>query len=220
MPPPFRSLENPFEPQKPRKKDEAEFVGRFLGPEAEEEMRKLVGKPKKEEPKEDWGEFELSEEEKKKIEEEKEKEKPWNREQVIEWAETFGKNEEWVNETFTFDPDGTIRVEGDLALNRTGIDELPKGIKEVKGYLDLKDNQLTSLEGLPKSIGGTLILSYNKLTSLEGLPESIGGDLDLFDIPATTIPEGLNIGGEICVYGSQSALIEDAERKGYKVEVL
>src|SRR3989338_3402282 len=42
MPPPFHSLENPFEPPKKRLQDDAELIGKFLGREAEEEMRKIM----------------------------------------------------------------------------------------------------------------------------------------------------------------------------------
>src|SRR3989344_4081304 len=47
MPPPFHSLENPFEPPKKRLQDDAELIGKFLGREAEEEMRKIMAKEKR-----------------------------------------------------------------------------------------------------------------------------------------------------------------------------
>ena len=63
-------------------------------------------------------------------------------------------------------------------------------------------------------MGGYLSLNNNQLTSLEGLEGvSMGGGLYLNDNPATEIPAGLNINGEIRVYKNQTALGEDIERK-------
>src|SRR3989344_2495650 len=70
MPPPFHSLENPFEPPKKRLQDDAELIGKFLGREAEEEMRKIMAKEKRKpdvaEP--DWTPIRLSDKEKARIE--------------------------------------------------------------------------------------------------------------------------------------------------------
>src|SRR3989338_2215424 len=70
MPPPFHSLENPFEPPNKRLKDAAELIGKFLGRAAEEEMRKIMAKEKRKpdvaEP--DWTPIRLSDKEKARIE--------------------------------------------------------------------------------------------------------------------------------------------------------
>ncbi|OGL79105.1 hypothetical protein A3E39_02570 [Candidatus Uhrbacteria bacterium RIFCSPHIGHO2_12_FULL_60_25] len=70
MPPPFHSLENPFEPPKKRLQDDAELIGKFLGRAAEEEMRKIMAKEKRKpdvaEP--DWTPIRLSDKEKARIE--------------------------------------------------------------------------------------------------------------------------------------------------------
>ena len=70
MPPPFHSLENPFEPPKKRLKDDAELIGKFLGRAAEEEMRKIMAKEKRKpivaEP--DWTPIRLSDKEKARVE--------------------------------------------------------------------------------------------------------------------------------------------------------
>src|SRR3989344_396361 len=56
MPPPFHSLENPFEPPKKRLKDDAELIGKLLGRAAEEELRKIMAKEKRkpDETEPDW----------------------------------------------------------------------------------------------------------------------------------------------------------------------
>ena len=70
MPPPFHSLENPFEPPKKRLQDDAELIGKFLGREAEEEMRKIMAKEKRRpdvtEP--DWTPIRLTDQEKARME--------------------------------------------------------------------------------------------------------------------------------------------------------
>jgi len=70
MPPPFHSLENPFEPPKKRLQDDAELIGKFLGREAEEEMRKIMAKEKRKpivaEP--NWTPIRLSDKEKARVE--------------------------------------------------------------------------------------------------------------------------------------------------------
>ncbi|KKR97916.1 MAG: hypothetical protein UU48_C0007G0049, partial [Candidatus Uhrbacteria bacterium GW2011_GWF2_41_16] len=40
------------------------------------------------------------------------------------------------------------------------------------------------------------------------------------DIPATTIPVGIQIGGNIFIKSSQTDLIADAKKKGYQVEIV
>src|SRR3989344_5682787 len=70
MPPPFHSLENPFEPPKKRLQDDAELIGKFLGRAAEEEMRKIMAKERRKpivaEP--DWTPIRLTDKEKARIE--------------------------------------------------------------------------------------------------------------------------------------------------------
>jgi len=71
---PRHSIENPFAPEKKRSKDDAELVGKILGPEAEAEYRKLEEgetKEQEQEPQEDWGDLEMTKEEKTKVEIEK-----------------------------------------------------------------------------------------------------------------------------------------------------
>src|SRR3989344_3622343 len=70
MPPPFHSLENPFEPPKKRLQDDAELIGKFLGREAEEEMRKIMAKEKRrpDESEPDWTPIRLTDKEKARIE--------------------------------------------------------------------------------------------------------------------------------------------------------
>ena len=68
MPPPFHSLENPFEPPKKRLKDDAELIGKFLGRAAEEKMRKIMAKEKRRPEEPEWEPFRLSNKEKARIE--------------------------------------------------------------------------------------------------------------------------------------------------------
>jgi hypothetical protein len=204
-------IENPFAPKPPLNRDDAEFVGKFVGPEAEQSFRALAGKKRKggDAPKEDWSDMDIKPEELENMEKAREKEPARVRERFIKWAESIGKDETWVYEIFTFRPDGSVTVDGDLDLDNLGISEFPKGIISIKGYLGLSNNQLTSLEGLPQSIGGGLYLSHNQLTSLEGLPQSIGGDLYLYNNQLTSL-EGLpqSIGGNLGLSNNQLTSLE------------
>src|SRR3989338_8674221 len=70
IPPPFPSLENPFEPPKKRLQDDADLIGKFLGRAAEEEMRKIMAKEKRrpDESEPDWTPIRLSDKEKARVE--------------------------------------------------------------------------------------------------------------------------------------------------------
>jgi len=106
-------------------------------------------------------------------------------------------------------------------LNNNQITSL-KGLPDtVNKHLALAGNQITSLEGLPSFVGTDLSLSDNPITSLEGLSAcTIGRDLSLKNIPATSIPEGLDIKGSIYLLASQKDLKADCEAKGYRVVIM
>ena len=91
---------------------------------------------------------------------------------------------------------GQIRtVEGDLNLDRSGIDSIPPGL-HVKGDLSLRNNPLASLpDGL--TVGGNLDISYCR--NLTALPENltVGGRIHMGDTAITTLPQSLQVGGFI-----------------------
>jgi hypothetical protein len=93
--------------------------------------------------------------------------------------------------------------------------------EKVMGNLVLDTNKLENLDGISKEIFGNLSLTdNNQLTSLEALEGmKIGGDLWLRNIPATTIPEGIEMRGDIYLDASQTDLIADAKRKGYRLRL-
>jgi len=230
----------PFDQTQRDPRDER-LVGQVLGPDAVAEMKVLVDEQTKlSRPK---GKLELTEGEAvvtKKAEQEVTAEQ--RRQQYYNWAENIGKDEYWVDDTFTFNIDGTVIIEGDVILYNFGIDVLPPKLIEVTGYINLANNQITSLEGMPSTIGDGLYLGNNQiislkglpdvvhgflslnenqtLTSLNGLPKKIDGNLNLVNIPATSIPEGLDITGKIYLSPSQTELIADCQAKGYEVEVM
>lgn len=88
---------------------------------------------------------------------------------------------------------GQIRtVEGDLYLDRSGVDSIPPGLN-VKGELSLRNNPLASLpDGL--TVGGSLDISYCR--NLTALPENltVGGRLYMGDTPIMTLPQSLQVG--------------------------
>ncbi len=253
------NLENPFSPPKRRNPDNAELVGKILGKHQEAAMREILGTPNPL-PEDDLLVGDLSDEDREAIEKEK-RERVWTRQQYIDWAKSFGENEEWVDLTFKFQADGTTIVPGDLRIENQSIAVLPKGISRVEGALELNNNQIESLVGFPKEVGGAINLDNNLITSLKGLPKQTnvrislkdnqlttlkglpvefdgslvisGNPIDsladlpiiirknlwLTDIPATSIPSGLEIHGNIWLAETQTELIADVKAKGYRYQI-
>ncbi|HBO99563.1 TPA: hypothetical protein DD617_00020, partial [Candidatus Uhrbacteria bacterium] len=114
------------------------------------------------------------------------------------------------------------KVGGGIYLQNNKISSLAGLPDKMMGDLSLSHNQLENLDGISKEISGDLILiENNQLTSLEALRGiKIGGDLWLKDIPATEIPEEIQIRGYIYLNVSQTDLIADAKRKEYYVRVI
>ena len=128
----------------------------------------------------------------------------------------------WCNESNLTSLQGMPKeVGGYISLVYNKISSLDGIPDKVIGNLYLSNNQLENLNGISREISGSLFLGYNKkLTSLEALRGvKIGGDLWLKSIPATTIPEGIRIGGVIYIREYQTDLIADAKRKGYRVRI-
>ena len=99
---------------------------------------------------------------------------------IIAWAKKYYLgDEDWVEENFEFEDDGSVICNTDLNLNFMTEPDFPESIKYVHGDLFL--DGLTSAVGLklPKRVGWHLLL--NGLTSAKGLklPDKIGGSLFL-----------------------------------------
>jgi len=201
----MKSLKNPFESPKKRSKDDAKLVGELLGEEEEREMREALGEGVKEVVEE--GDIGLTDEQKARIKEVEEEVSPEDRrEEFINWADSIGKDEDWVDKTFTFNDDGSVEVEGNLNLSWLESAEGIPLLKSVGGYVDLSG--LTSAKGLtlPESVAGHLDL--RGLTSAEGLtlPESVGGFLDLGGLTSAkglTLPT--SVAGDLALESLTSA---------------
>ena len=76
---------------------------------------------------------------------------------------------------YTINRDGSIDVDGDVALSCVGFERLPLKFNKVSGYFDCNYNQLISLEGSPKEVGESFDCHNNLLTSLVGSPREVGG---------------------------------------------
>jgi len=279
------SLRNPFHPHESERKTSVDLTSHFLSREEAQALTEALGEeePSKSEPQQDLppADISMSGKEQREVEDET----IWSRQKYIEWAQEFGKDEDWVDGTFKFQPDGTTIMERDLNLEDKEIKQLPIGLMEVKGGLNISgnpslrfnrypkkvggsfwcmNNNLVSSDGMPDKVGGSIYLSHNTIRSLIGLPDKVMGDLSLFNnqlenldgisreisgdlsltgnnqltslealrgvkigrdlwlrnIPATTIPAGIEIGGDIYIHKYQTDLIADAKRKGYRVEIV
>src|SRR3989339_144250 len=170
------SLENPFRPPDQKTGTPSELTGRFLDSATTQALTEALGeedKPPKIEPQLDIPpalDISMTGKEQKEVE----NETFWSRQKYIDWAESFGKDESWVDKTFEFQKDGTTIVEGDLYLLHTKIKQLPIGLMEVKGNFDISKNFSFKLNGYPKRVGGYFDCSYNDLSSLQGMPEEVG----------------------------------------------
>jgi hypothetical protein len=96
-----------------------------------------------------------------------------------------------------------LKVGGNLFINYTSIQSLPKGLKSVKN-LNLGDNEkLTSLpEGL--KVKGDLTLYYTNITSLPKGFKIRGGYADLSNTPITSLPEGFYVRRDLILEGCQN----------------
>jgi len=168
----------PLGEQPTRSTDDTKLVADVLGEEAAADMNELVGDRAKE-PSVVPNEVGLSTGEKAATAEAEKTKVELRRDEYVIWATGISKDTDWVDETFTFESDGRVRVEGSLDLYDSGITELPGGLYEVTGNLILDDNNITSLESMPEIVGGDLMLELNQITSLKGMPKRIGDTLSL-----------------------------------------
>ena len=78
---------------------------------------------------------------------------------------------------YTINPDGSIDVEGDVAI-LLHINELPLKFNKVNGWFDCSYNELTTLEGSPVEVNGSFYCHNNELTSFEFSPKIVRGGFD------------------------------------------
>jgi len=166
-------ISQPFDQTQRDPRDER-LVGQVLGPDVAAEMEALTsGQTKPDKTQEPSIGLEISEAEQAETEVvEQEVTAEQLRQQYVEWADDFGKDKKWVIETFIFEPDGKVRVEGNLDLSDTGISELPPGLYRVEGQLILNNNQITTIENIPDSVT-ELHLNNNQITTIENIPDSV-----------------------------------------------
>src|SRR3989339_2159885 len=132
------------------------------------------------------------------------------------------------------------RVGGYLWCNESNLTSLQRMPEKVGRGIYLQNNKISSLDGLPDKVTGNLSLFNNQLENLDGISKEvsedlsftennqltslealrgikIGGNLFLKDIPATEIPEEIQISGVISIREHQTTLAADARAKGYRV---
>jgi hypothetical protein len=151
---------------------------------------------------------------------EKEKELRKTRQNLIKWADEYGfDGENWVDEEFDFNPDGTAVCNGALNISGLGVEYLPKGLVEVRGNLDLSHTPLKNLKDIPKIIGGSLVIvGCENLIDLNDLIGcTIQGDLELYQLPTAVIPKGINLKGFVWVRREEADLIRSIKAAGYRV---
>jgi len=165
------STEQPLTPDQIRSPDDATLVEKVLGSTQADEMRELTngsrtsGQGKHE--------LELSAAEQgaaTKIEGEVAPNK--RRAEYIKWADDIGKDIAWIDETFVFEIDGRVRVDGDLNLSDTGISELPPGLYDVTGRLILANNTFETINAVPEGVT-ILNMAGNQISIIENISNSV-----------------------------------------------
>jgi len=176
----------PFNPNEPRKTDDTKLVAEVLGTKEAAEMVELVGQvePPETESVSLTAGLDLSVAEGGAVAgaEKIKKEKRYL--EYTEWAETFGKDEDWIDDNFVFNPDGSVETKGNLNLEFWDVEKFPKGFKKINGDCNLNGCNFLNLIGFPEEITGDLILSSNYLRTTYGINKiKIRGVIDLHANP-------------------------------------
>ena len=107
---------------------------------------------------------------------------------------------EWLDKyevkDYTINGDFTVSVNGPLALDNKGIEEIPVKFSEITGSIDVTTNRLKRIDWAPAKVNGdfdawdneietlvggptevemTMDVDGNKLTDLHGSPKKVGG---------------------------------------------
>jgi len=115
---------------------------------------------------------------------------------------------------YTFNDDGSIDVNENVDLYKSGLTKLPFKFRNVSGDFTCTSNKLTSLEGCPEKVGGSFICNDNKLTSLEGSPKTIGGSFFCDSNKLTSLVSSLEtVGGNFSCYDNKLRSLEGSPEK-------
>jgi len=161
----------PFTDPTQRNPRDTELVGKVLGTEQAADMQELTGDQPTEQ-RETPTDLEQTTDEKIATTEAEKNKAELRHDEYVTWAEKISRNEDWVDETFIFEKDGRVRVEGDLHLKNTGISELPPDLYKVEGELSLENNKIKKIENIPESVT-KLFLGSNQIRRIENIPESV-----------------------------------------------
>lgn len=200
-----------------------EVVGGVLGPEAVRALRELRTSTGPKTTIEEEPDFEVTDLELTEAEREAAREAERGpRQEMIDWARTFGNDEEWVDEQFTFHSDGRITsASGELDLESFGIGFIPPVLARVEGLdqLYLNNNKISKLENLPEGLQA-LNITHNNISKLENLPDGLRelwlNRNPLRSIDGLTAPDKI---GVIFFSQGQQALVRQAKKLGYRVDV-
>jgi len=98
-----------------------------------------------------------------------------NKQQLIDWALSFGKDENWIDERFIFHKDGRIESKNEwLSLKFMGISYLPKAFSAIEGVttLYLNGNNISKIENIPDNVT-KLSLGSNNISKIENIPDNV-----------------------------------------------
>jgi hypothetical protein len=115
---------------------------------------------------------------------------------------------------YTINPDGSIDVNGSVALYDEGLIKLPLKFNKVTGFFNCNHNQLTTLEGSPTEVNGDFFCIGNQLTTLEGSPTEVNGDFYCIGNQLTTLEGGpREVGGNFNCSDNQLTTLEGGPKE-------
>jgi len=118
---------------------------------------------------------------------------------VLHIAEVCEKDREWLDKTFVFPGDGTIRTSTFLHLKKRSLRRLPDHLK-IKGKLNVTDCAL--FECLPSGLEVGKDLHIERCPLIEELPQGliVGDAVDIIDCEAFKIlPQGFKVKGSLFI---------------------
>ena len=117
-------------------------------------------------------------------------------------------------ENYSINSDGSIDVDGNVAISNKYLSKIPIKFNKVSGSFDCSWNNLISLENSPIEVGGDFICDLNRLKSLVGSPIKINGYLSCIGYKLETL-DGLSISYDKLMYYDPNLqeLIRNHKRK-------
>jgi len=92
---------------------------------------------------------------------------------IKEWLDKYGVKDYSINGDFT------VSVNGPLALDNKGLEEIPVKFSEVNGSIDVTTNRLKRIDWAPAKVNGNFDAWDNEIETLVGGPAEVENSMDV-----------------------------------------